>query len=236
MNLFPLIQVDLSRIIAVYIVELSMIFVGSFLIFKLLKRKRNRLTYFLVCYFSCLMITIILNAIYAVIFVPDLRLVLYEIAVFFLGFSQIFTMFFTIEIYWKKNLKIRHATILMVGYGSILILLFTYPGNIALSAENNWNAIWNPFILVAFIIGSLCFCYIPTIVLSLLIYRKFEHDLTRKKWRYFIVGISGVYAITYATLISYSTNNALIIYIYALFSLSLFLWGYLIYYGVAKAI
>ncbi|KKM78404.1 hypothetical protein LCGC14_1360300 [marine sediment metagenome] len=230
----PLFQVDISRILFVYIVGLTLVFVSTNLIYKTLKKGKNK-PYLMICgFFISFDISISLNMIYAPIFLTDIRNVLYRVNIFFLFFGLFFTLLFTFYLYKENKMKNQYLIIFSVLYSIFLILLLYHPENITISVSTNWNPIWKLNILISIILISLGCCFIPTIAVSIIIYRKFRLKILKKKFKYFIIGIIGAYMTLYGAIIAYSTNNSTIILIFSFTSIVNIVWALFIYYGMTS--
>lgn len=230
----PLFQVDISRILFVYIVGLTIVFVSAILIYKTLKKGKDK-PHLMICgFFISFAISISLNAIYAPIFLMDIRNVLYRVNIFFLFFGLFFTLLFTLYLYKENEIKNQYLLIPSVLYGIILILLLYHPESITISVLTNWNPIWELSILISIIFISLGLCFIPTIALSIIIYRRFQIKVLKKKLKYFIIGIVGAHITLYGAIIVYTTNNSAIILIFSFTSMVNIVWTLFIYYGMTS--
>ena len=231
MSLF---QVDISRILFVYILGLTVVFISAILIYKTLKKGRDK-PHLMICgFFLSFSISISLNAIYAPIFLADIRNVLYRINVFFLFFGLFFALLFTLYLYKENEIKNLYLLIPSILYATILILLLYHPESINISLSTNWNPIWNLSIMISIIFISLGLCFIPTITLSIIIYRRFRIKVLKKKLKYFIIGIVGAHITLYGAIIAYSTNNSTIIIIFSFTSMINIVWTLFIYYGMTS--
>ena len=73
-----------------------------------------------------------------------------------------------------------------------------------------------------------------TCTLSIIIYRRFQIKVLKKKLKYFIVGIVGAYITLYGAIIAYTTNNSTIIIIFSFTSMINIVWAFFIYYGMTS--
>lgn len=230
----PLFQVDISRILFVYVVGVVIIFVSTVLIYKTLKKGRNKPNLLICGFFICFVISISLNAIYAPIFLTDIREVLYRVNIFFLFFGLSFALLFTLYLYKENEIKNKYLLITSVLYGTLLIILLYHPDNITINVSTNWNPIWKLSIMISIILISLVYCFIPTITLSIIIYRRFQIKILKQKFKYFIIGITGAYMTLFGAILTYSTNNPTIILIFSFTSLVNIVWTLFIYYGMTS--
>ncbi|UCC18563.1 MAG: hypothetical protein JSV62_10680, partial [Promethearchaeota archaeon] len=75
---------------------------------------------------------------------------------------------------------------------------------------------------------------IPTIYFSIKIFIKFESEYLRKKWKYFVIGISAYFFLYYGTSLSNTLNDDSFRFIWSLISLPNLIALYLIYYGIGR--
>jgi len=75
---------------------------------------------------------------------------------------------------------------------------------------------------------------IPSLFYAILLLRKFENEDLKKKWKYFIIGISSYFFVWAITSISNTLNVASFRSITAILTVLTIPSIYLIYYGVLK--
>ena len=115
------------------------------------------------------------------------------------------------------------------------MIFFVYVEDLGVDIDpENWSPIWElPFFLYLLIIES-----IPIglfIYFSILIYRKFEDEQLKKKWKFFIFGASALIIFMYGIFVSNFLNNPT--FRLAMGALGLILaiaGGYLMYNGVGR--
>jgi len=141
----------------------------------------------------------------------------------------------------EKVISTSKQLIILFIYGiamfSMVFLLFIPGFGVTINSGTNWSPVWSlPFFLyVVFIetIGAL----IPSLYFSFQIYKKFEDEVLKRKWRFFIFGFIALMTFMYAIFISNFLGDATIRLIIGVMGLILaILGGFLMYFGVGKQI
>ncbi|MFX1259490.1 MAG: hypothetical protein ACFFAN_16675, partial [Promethearchaeota archaeon] len=109
-------------------------------------------------------------------------------------------------------------------------------GGVTINESTDWKPVWSlPFyIYVMVVTGGMATA--PNIYYSIKTYKQFEHDILKKRWKYYIIGTCGFYFITYGTFTSNTINIQEIRDAWTIISLSVVLWVYLVYFGVGRQI
>jgi bacteriorhodopsin len=80
------------------------------------------------------------------------------------------------------------------------------------------------------------FSVIPILYTALKIYNKFEDKTLKERWVYFIIGTVGLIIYLYGVYINNLINLPTARFAFSLFGLTVFVWMYLIYYGIGRQI
>jgi hypothetical protein len=117
---------------------------------------------------------------------------------------------------------------------SMIVFLFI-PG-FGVTFNENWSPIWSfPFFIYLLVIETIG--TISGLYLSFQIYKKFEDEILKKKWKFFIFGLCFIYIFMYGIFISNTLNIPDFRTIIGVVGLILALLGaYLMYYGVGRQI
>lgn len=230
-------QLDTARFINVYIGQGLVFAYFIFLTIKILQRDKKKLNLILSGYYIFIAVGLIINFIYAPLSNPEIIKILNSLTNFFVFFGMIFLFLYNLILYRApKSIRPFYLLIIIIIYGILLSFIFFIPGGVQIDPSTNWKPVWSVLFFVYLIIVVSSVCIIPSLLLSVLLYKRFQNENIKKRWRCFILGISGVYFIMYCTMISNTLNDPNFRFISAIISISMFLWGYLMYYGVGRGI
>jgi len=228
-----------TRIITVYVAQGFMCLFFLFLAFKILKRDRKRLNVIFSGFYISPAIGFIINFLYAPLTDEPVVLMLNFLTNFFIFYSSIFIVVFNlILLKSEKAITSKKQLTILILYGiamfSMIGFLF-YPG-FGVTFNENWSPIWSvPFFLYVAAIETIG--VLPALYLSFQIYKKFEDELIKKKWKFFIFGLCSVIIFMYGIFISNTLNIDIFRTIIGVVGLLLALaGGYMMYYGVGRQI
>lgn len=229
-------QFTLARIIQVYVGFGSIAVFFLFLAYKTLKQEKKKLNLFFSFFYLFTAFGLILTFIYAPITIPEVATMLHYIVVYFVIFSSIFLLVFILTFLKTEEVFGTNKQLtLIIIFALLTSVIFFIPDGIEINESTGWNPHWSwllfyyVFILLTFIF------YLPSIFYSIKIYHKFEDDLLKKKWKFFIIGISELIIVELGTFLIHAINNPALRTIFAPISLILSVSGaYLLYYGYAK--
>ena len=122
----------------------------------------------------------------------------------------------------------------MAVFGVLIILLLVIPNGFEINAGTAWKPVWNLIFLLYAAVICICVTIIPSLYYAIMLLKKFENEDLKKKWKYFIVGISSYFFVWAITSISNTLNIASFRLITALLTVLTIPSVYLIYYGVGK--
>ncbi len=240
---------SLTRALTVYVAQGFICFFFIFLAYKILKRDRKRLNLIFSGFYLSAAIGLLMNFIYA-----PLDPLEFEPAILFLNFITNFGIFYSsiflvvFDLILLKSEKvitpIKQLVILIVyGIAMFCMIFFIYVEGIAFDGSSrlgveldldSWSPIWNlPFFLYLLIIES-----IPTgffFYFSFQIYKKFEDEQLRKKWKFFIFGATALIIFMYGIFVSNFLNDPTFRLVMGAIGLILAIaGGYLMYNGVGR--
>lgn len=230
---------DFARIVQVYIIQLGVGGVYYLLIALLiLKRSTKRLNKIFSMFFICVASGTIVNVIYAAIFISSVVTFLNILTFYLFSLAMVFLLVFDL-ILLKSEKVITNAkqAIIIIGWAVLLIGLFIIglSGGVQVDDATNWKPIWYmPFFLYALIIGTVMI--IATYFFAIQIHKQFEDPILKKKWKYYLVGVTFFYFVWIGTSVSNFLANESIRTVWALISLVALLTTYAMYYGVGKQI
>ncbi len=229
-------QLDTARFIQVYIVQGMVGVFFLFLTYKILKRDTKRLNLIFSGFYVSVATGVFVNFIYAPLTIETVVLILYYITMFFFLFAPIFLV--VVELILLKSEKIINTTkqlIIIIIYGILIFCMIFIPNGVTINASTDWKPVWSvPYFIYTVTIFTIM-AIGPGLYYSVQIYKQFEDEKLKKKWGYFIIGLCGLYALSYGTFISNTLNIQTFRTIWAIISLVLItIPPYLVYYGVGK--
>jgi hypothetical protein len=227
-------QIDLARFIQIFLVQGLVGFIFLYLAYRILKRDKKGLSLILSCFYLSTTIGVVINIIYAFIYIETIVLILHFITYFFLCLSLIFLLLFVIVLMKSEKVitKKKQISILIIFCIALLVLL-VFPNGITINVTTNWKPEWSwPFLIYSLIICTSVI--VPTILYSIKLYLRFEHQELKKKWKYFLIGMFAYYFLYYGTSISNTLADNTFRIIWSILSLPSLIALYFIYYGVVK--
>ncbi|MBA7630705.1 hypothetical protein ES703_38229 [subsurface metagenome] len=232
-------QMSMTRFITIYVAQGFMCLFFLFLAFKILRRDRKRLNVIFSGFYISPVIGFIINFIYAPLTDVSVVLMLNFLTNFFIFYSSIFIVVFNlILLKSEKVITTRKQLTILIVYGiamfSMIGFLF-FPG-FGVTFNENWSPIWSfPFFLYVVVIETIGL--FPALYLSFQIYKKFEDEVIKKKWKFFIFGLCSILIFLYGIFISNTLDIDIFRTLIGVVGLILALLGaYLMYYGVGRQI
>jgi len=208
-----------------------------FLAFKILKRDRKRLNLIFSGFYISPAIGFIINFIYGPLTDGSVVLMLNFLTNFFIFYSSIFIVVFNlILLKSEKAITTRKQLIILIGYGIAMFSMILFYPSLGVTFNENWSPIWSvPFFLYVVAIETIAI--FSTLYLSFQIYKKFEDELIKKKWKFFIFGFCSILIFLYGIFISNTLNISEFRTVIGVVGLILALVGaYMMYYGVGRQI
>jgi len=231
-------QMDVARFITVYIVQLGMGIIYIIFGLIILRRDTKRLNQLFSTFYLLAASATILNVIYVSFTLNPLVKILHFITYYLFCFAMVYLLIFTlIVLKSEKVFTVKKHNLIAVIYGGLLLGLapIGWYGGITIDASTNWRPVWSlAFLVYALIVISACI--LPTLYYSIEVYKKFEDEIIKKKWLFYILAIIGYFAILYLTSISNYLNNPSFRLFTSIAGLTLFATAYLLYYGVGRQI
>ncbi|MBY8980394.1 MAG: hypothetical protein KGD72_08395 [Candidatus Lokiarchaeota archaeon] len=241
-------QLTPGRIITVYIAQGVILLAFLYLAIRILLRDRKRLNVIFAGLYISPVVGVLINFLYAPLTDPSIVLILNFFTNFGFFYAPIFIVVFDlILLKSEKVISTGKQLVILIIYGiamfGMLIFIFIPDFGVTIDHGTNWSPVWSlPFFLyVVFIetIGAL----IPSLYFSFQIYKKFEDNVLKKKWKSFIFGFIALMVFMYAIFISNTfsdpatTDGSTFRLIIGVMGLILVvLGGFLMYFGVGKQI
>lgn len=245
---------DAARIFTVYVAQGILFAFFIFLAYKILKRDRKRLNIIFSLFYLSVAVGLFINFIYAPMEDDALELVVLImnfLTNFFISFAVVFLVVFElILLKSEKVVTFGKQLLVIVLYGIALFCMIFFlwiftPGiGVTINAATFWKPVWElPFFIYVVIVVTLG-GIIPTLYLAFRISKKFEDEVLKKKWKFFIIGLVALFIFMYAIYISNFLGSVLLkedadnirLVMGGLGLILEIVGGYLIYYGVGRSI
>jgi len=241
MALYQLPLENPMRIITIYGAQGLVFAWFAYLAYRILKRDRKRLNLIFAGFYLSVVVGTIFNFIYGPIANEQVVVLLNYFTNFGAFYAPIFFIVFNLIL--LKSEKIITPTkqyIIFIGYGIYMFCMIFFvlagPGwGVELNATTNWSPVWHlPFFLYVFL-GVTIFTIIPLLYLSFQVYKKFEDEQLKKKWKFFIYGVIALMIFMYTIFFSNFLNDATVrILIGPIGVILALIGGYLMYIGVGR--
>ena len=226
-----------SRLFIIFVPQIFMVGLFSFLIFKMLKRNTNRNSLTLSGFYFTVSLSLALNGFTVLIafFLPGEYIGgLYFFLTYLVIFSFVFVMVFILGLLKLKYVfTVKKAVAMILAYGIVWLLVLLYPGGISYS--ENWVPIYSfPLYITANILFTISFT-IPVIYYSIRLRRLFKDSDLKKKLSLFLIGIMLAIIIIYGALLYGTWQDATFKTVWSLTTTVLLISsGLLIYYGIGR--
>jgi len=215
-----------------------------FLAYKILKRDRKRLNIIFSLFYLSVVIGLLVNFIYAPIEDDCIVRILNFFTNFFIYFAVVFLVVFElILLKSEKVITFPKQLLIILIYGialfCMIFLVFINGWGVSLSTKEATllSPVWSiPFFIYVVLVVTLG-GIIPILYFALQISKKFEDEMLRKRWKFFIIGVCALFVFMYGIFISNMLDEPPIRTAMGALGLILAITGgYLIYYGVGKSI
>jgi len=235
-------QTELLRAFLIFTANPILIITSLVIAFKILIRRRVRLTYSLGFFYILLSLSLGINLIFFLVSLfyknEFLLFFLYYLSSVLVFFPFIFLMLFIADLnYGEEVVTNRVYTISLIVLGIVSILVYLFPGGITINESTNWTPQFSWTFLIFIYIMFTAFVTIPLTILITKLYHKFLAPHLKKKFRYFLLGIIFFLTIPYGVVLFNTWDEVIFKTFWSLYSLVIIiLSGILIYIGIAKNI
>lgn len=227
----------LTRVIQVYIVQGLYGLFYIYMAILILRKDRKRMNQFLSAFYLSVGIGVIINIIYVGIYIELIVEALHFITYFLFCFALCFILLFILLLSKSEDIITTSKQItLMIIFAILLLFLLIIPNGFNVNAGTNWVPVWDSLFLLYTSIICICVAIIPSLYYAILLLKKFENEDLKRKWKYFIIGISSYFFVWAITSLSNTLNIASFRLITALLTVCTIPSIYLIYYGVGKQV
>lgn len=233
-------QMDMVRFLQVYVAQGVVAVFFLILACLILKRGKQRLNLILSGSYITVAVGLFINFIYAPMQHPQLELIvliLYYLTIFFIFLYTAFLLCFVlILLKSEKIITTSKQIIIILVYAAILSCMVLIPNGVVINASTDWKPVWSwPYFI--YVIAVVTFGFLTSFYFAFKIYKRFEDEQIRNKWRYFLIGLIGLYIFAFGTVFSNTLNIQTFRNIWGIISFALVIISpYSIYKGVGKQI
>ncbi len=185
---------------------------------------------------------LLINFIYAPMVDESIVLILNFFTNFGIFYAPIFVVVFDLMLLKsEKVISTSKQLIILIVYGIAMFCMIFFlfiPGlGVTINSGTGWSPVWSvPFFTYVTLVETIG-ALIPTLYFSFQIYKKFEDEVLKKKWKSFIYGFIALMTFMYAIFISNLLGDPTFRLIIGIMGLILaILGGFLMYSGVGKQI
>ncbi len=230
--------ITFSRFIQVFIVFLGGGIFFLFFAFLILRRGRKNINIVFSGFFICIFIGGVLNIIYAFLTtIADETIVvtLHFITYYFFCLAHVFLLIFNLLLLKsEKIITIKKQLSIVLTFSVLFLVLIFIPGGIRINESTHFRPQWNlPFFLYATIL-MICYAIIPTIITSILIYKKFEDSQLKKKWIFYFIGTIMIFIELIGVGVMIFINDPELRAIWNIYDLTVLIGVYFLYYGIGR--
>jgi hypothetical protein len=179
----------------------------------------------------------IINVIYAALSNSLLVTILHITTYYLFCFSFIFLLLFNLIILRSSEIINRRKQFLLIGIWALILAglyIIGLLGGVTINESTNWKGVWNLGFFLYGIISCYGFTIIPTLYYSIEIYNSFDMDVLKKRWKFYIMGLTIFYFLFTGTSLSNLIQSDIFNLVWGIVSLIAFLGVYFLYYGVGK--
>ena len=225
------------RLFAIFVPQIFIVGLFSFLIFKILKRNTNRNSLTLSGFYFFMSFGFVMNGIAVLIafFSPgEFIKILYFFLNYLVLFSFVFVVVFILGLLKLKYVfTVKKAFVIILAYGIMWLLLLLYPSGITYS--ENWVPVYSiPLYIAMNILFTITFT-IPVIYYSTRLRRTFKDSNLKKKLSLFLIGNAVLIILMYGVALYNTWQDPTFKTVYGLsVPFLLISSGLLIYYGIGR--
>ena len=231
---------DPSRVIMIFIGQVGIIIIFTFLTYKILKRNRKILSILISAFLISIIIASALYIIYSLIPENSVKIMLHLFTNFFnfwgIGFLYMTNkILLESETIYRKSKRIQYMISYSLIYliGMFLVAFLTKDG---VTFEASGYPHWNIYFYIFMIVVVYGFSIIPLIITAIKILTKFSKGELRKKYIRLFIGIIGFSPLPILVFTVNFLNISEFRAIVSLLFLTILIWAYLFYSGLGRQI
>ena len=199
---------SLTRIFTIYIAQGIVFAVFLYLAIKILRRDKKRLNVIFAGFYISPVIGFFINFIYGPLTYVPLVLFLNYLTNFGIFYSPIFLVVFDlILLKSEKVINTAKQALILVGFGIVMfcMIFFIITPGYGVTLDETLTPVWSvPFFL--YLVFTELIVTITIFYLSLLIYKKFQDEALKQKWKSFIYGFLCLIVFMYGIFVSNTLN------------------------------
>ncbi|TXT65318.1 MAG: conserved membrane protein of unknown function [Promethearchaeota archaeon] len=228
---------DIERILQVFIVQGLIMIFFLYISYLIVKRGKKRLNIIFSIAYLCIALGLLINIIYAIVLYEPITTVLAYVTHYFLAIGPVFLLLFNLIVLKSEKIVSKPIqNIMILVYGIIFTSIFFFiPFNgITINSLTNWRSVWTLEFYIYFLTIITLLTTIPNFYSSFRVYFSFENPELEKKWRFFLIGLVGLYSYMYGAFTANYINIPTFRLVMGILGLSIAVFLYLMYYGVGR--
>jgi hypothetical protein len=202
-------QMSITRFFTIYIAQGIVFAVFLYLAIKILRRDNKRLNIIFAGFYISPVIGFFINFLYGPMTYVPLILFLNYLTNFGIFYSPIFLVVFDlILLKSEKVINTAKQALILVVFGVVMfcMIFFIITPGYGVTLDENLSPVWSlPFFW--YLTGAELIVTITIFYLSLLIYKKFQDETLKQKWKSFIYGFLCLTVFMYGVFLSNTLNN-----------------------------
>jgi hypothetical protein len=202
-------QMSITRFFTIYIAQGIVFAVFLYLAIKILRRDKKRLNIIFAGFYISPVIGFFINFLYGPMTYVPLILFLNYLTNFGIFYSPIFLVVFDlILLKSEKVINTAKQALILVVFGVVMfcMIFFIITPGYGVTLDENLSPVWSlPFFW--YLTGAELIVTITIFYLSLLIYKKFQDETLKQKWKSFIYGFLCLTVFMYGVFLSNTLNN-----------------------------
>ncbi|MFX1411051.1 MAG: hypothetical protein ACFFA6_11920 [Promethearchaeota archaeon] len=234
-------MVSLIRLLTIYVAQGLVCAFFIFLAYKILKRDRKRLNVIFSGFYISAALGIIINFIYGPIddeALVNIVRILNFLTNFGIFYAPIFLVVFDlILLKSEKVITTGKQLLILIGYAIAMFctVFLAVMEDIGISFNEDWAPVWGIGFFLYLITIESVFAIIPSLFYSVQIYKKFEDDQLKQKWKYFIFGFCALAIFMYGIMFSNFLDISIVRTLMGIIGIVCGITGaYLMYSGVGR--
>lgn len=227
-----------TRVITIYVAQGLVFATFLYLAIRILRRDRKRLNLIFSGFYLAPVVGFIINFIYAPLTDVNIIVVFNFLTNFGIFYAPIFLLVFELMLLKsEKVITIMKQNLILILYGILMfcmVFLLFIPGYGVTINPLTFSPEWSlPFFLYLILVESIAI--VPIAILAFQIYNKFEDEVLKAKWRFFIFGFFALVIFMYGIFVSNYLGLATFRLIMGIIGIILgIIGGFMLYKGVGQ--
>lgn len=233
-------QIELTRLFIILIPQLITAFIYLFIIYKVLKRRKDRSSVIISFFYLSWGLAFIINSLklFLILFESELNIILIfdYLTFYFIIFGFIYIEIFVMIIHQSViRLSLKRITSIIVLYAMICTLILFIPNGITIDPDQGYRIKYSLAFLITNYLFFTSIIVIPTFTFFSQTYKTIKTPILRKRFKYLIIGIVLAFLDIYGAALYNTWHNETFRVIWSVVTLFLLVpSAILIYLGIGK--